>query len=83
MLQLPAVLVLAVAAVGVIVAASGAWHLGAVVLAVALLLAAGIRLTVTTRTAGWLVVRGRVFDAVVLITLGAALVVLSGTVPTG
>lgn len=81
--QLPAVLVLLTAGCGVALAGSGSWHVGAVVLAVALLLAAGLRLSMPTRTAGWLVVRSRGFDAAFLLTLGAALVVLAGTVPTG
>lgn len=79
--QLPAALVLAVAGVGLLMAALGHWRTGSFVFALALLLAAGLRLTLPTSRAGWLVVRSRAFDAAFLLTLGFALIVLANTIP--
>ena len=81
MTQLPALAVLAVAGLGLLLAATLDWQLGAFVFGVALLGAAGLRLTLPTRTAGWLAVRTRGFDAAVLLVLGFAVVVLANTIP--
>ncbi|MCW2615554.1 MAG: hypothetical protein JWN08_2548 [Frankiales bacterium] len=81
--QLPAVSVLAVAAVGLLLGATVDWQPGAVVLGLALLLAAGLRLTLPARQAGWLVVRTRGLDAAVLLLLGFSLVLLATTIPEG
>ena len=80
-MQLPAVLVLAVTAVGLVLGATADWRLGAVVLGLALLLGAGLRLTLPARQAGWLVVRTRGTDAAVLLALGFAVVVLANSIP--
>lgn len=79
--QLPAVSVLAVAAAGLVLAAVLDGQAGAVVVGLALLLAAGLRLTLPARQAGWLVVRTRGLDATLLLTLGFALVLLATTIP--
>ena len=81
MTQLPALAVLAVAALGLVLAAVVDWQLGAFVFGVALLGAAGLRLTLPTRSAGWLAVRTRGLDAATLLALGFAVVVLANTIP--
>lgn len=81
MTQLPALAVLAVAALGLLLAAAVDWQLGAFVFGVALLGAAGLRLTLPTRSAGWLAVRTRALDAALLLALGFAVVVLANTIP--
>ena len=81
MRQLPAIAVLAVAAAGLALAALVDWQPGAVVLGLALLLAAGLRLTLPIRQAGWLVVRTRGLDAAVLLLLGFSLVLLATSIP--
>ena len=79
--QLPSVLVLAVVATGLVLAATVGWQLGTRVLGLAFLLAAGLRLSLPARTAGWLVVRTRGLDAAVLLVLGFAMVALAETIP--
>ena len=81
MTQLPALAVLAVAALGLLLTAALDWQVGAFVFGVALLGAAGLRLTLPTRAAGWLAVRTRGLDAAVLLVLGFAVVVLANTIP--
>ena len=79
--QLPAAVVLTVAATGLLLSALVDWQLGAVVLGLALLLAAGLRLTLPVRQAGWLAVRTRGLDAAVLLALGFGLVLLATSIP--
>jgi hypothetical protein len=81
--QLPTLAVLAVVAGGLAVIAlvTDKWRLGAIVVGLGLLLAAGLRLTLRERQAGFLVVRSRGFDAAVLLSLGFALVALANTIP--
>ena len=81
MRQLPAIAVLVAAATGLVLAALVDWQSGAVVLGLALLLAAGLRLTLPIRQAGWLVVRTRGLDAAVLLVLGFSLVLLATSIP--
>ena len=59
------------------------WQVGGFVVGLALLLAAGLRLTLRERQAGLLVVRSRGFDAAVLLVLGFTVVALANTIPTG
>lgn len=79
--QLPALVVLAVTAVGLLLVATVDARPGILVVGFALMLAAGLRLTLPTRQAGWLVVRTRGLDASVLLMLGFALVLLVNTIP--
>ena len=79
--QLPTTAVLSVAAAGLLLAAVVDWQLGAVVLGFAMLLAAGLRLTLPVRQAGWLAVRTRGLDATVLLALGFGLVLLATSIP--
>lgn len=83
MRELPTLAVLTVVASGLVIGALVDWRLGAIVLGVALLLAAGLRLTLRERQAGFLVVRSRGFDAAVLLVLGFALVALANSIPSG
>jgi hypothetical protein len=81
MTQLPAVAVLLLAGVGLLLVAVADWQVGALVFGLALLGAAGLRLTLPTRSAGWLAVRTRGLDAALLLTLGFAVVLLANTIP--
>ncbi len=83
MRQLPVISVLALVAGGLALAALVDWQPGAFVIGGALLLAAGLRLSLRERQAGYLVVRGRVADAAVLLVLGLTLVALANTIPRG
>lgn len=80
-MRVPAVLVLGLAALGLALTATADWQLGALVLGLSLLVAAGLRLTLPARQAGWLVVRTRALDASVLLVLGFAVVLLATTIP--
>jgi hypothetical protein len=86
--ELPTLAVLAVVAAGLVIVALvshvfgfAGWRAGAFVVGLGLLLAAGLRLTLRERQAGFLVVRSRGFDAAVLLVLGFALVALANTIP--
>jgi hypothetical protein len=79
--QLPALSVLAVATLGLLLAAVVDWQAGAFVIGLSLLLAAGLRLALPVRSAGWLAVRTRGLDAALLLALGFAVVVLANTIP--
>ena len=81
MKQLPTTAVLVIVAGGLVVAGLGHWRAGAFLIGLALLLAAGLRLTLRERQAGFLVVRSRGFDAAVLLLLGFAVVALANTIP--
>lgn len=79
--QLPALVVLAITALGLVLAVTVDAKPGLVVVGLALLLAAGLRLTLPPRKAGWLVVRTRGLDATYLIGLGVAVVLLASAIP--
>ncbi len=79
--QLPSLVVLALVAAGLVVLAVVDARPGILVVGLALLLAAGLRLTLPARSAGWLAVRTRGLDAALLLVLGFAVVVLANTIP--
>ena len=79
--QLPSVLVLAAVGTGLALTAASGWVLGSRVVGLALLLGACLRATLTTSSAGWLAVRTRALDVAVLACLGAAVLVLTQTIP--
>ena len=79
--QLPIVVVLGVLALGLGLAAFVDWQSGAIVTGVAMLLAAGLRLTLPTRQVGLLAVRSRGLDAGVLLVLGFTTVLLANAIP--
>jgi hypothetical protein len=57
------------------------WRRGLLLVGAGLLVGAVVRLVLPARLAGLLVVRGRVFDAVVLAVLGGAVIALTTSVP--
>lgn len=63
--------------VGLGVLATGDWRRGLLLIGAAVALAGVIRLVLPERAAGLLAVRHRWFDAVVLLLLGAAIVVVA------
>lgn len=79
--QGPSLTVLAVVGLGLVDAGRGHWRAGVGTVALGLLLAAGLRLLLPARRAGWLVVRSRAFDAVLLLLAGAAVLALALTIP--
>lgn len=80
--ELPLLSVLAVVGAGLVGSVVlHAWRAGSVVVGLGLLLGGALRLTLPTRQAGLLAVRGRAVDATVLLVLGFALVLLANTIP--
>ena len=79
--QAPTLAVLAGVAAGLVLSAAVDWRRGTVVVGLALLLAAGLRLSLSPQQAGWLAVRGRGFDAALLLALGLGVVALATSVP--
>ena len=79
--QLPALAVLFLAAFGLLVVVTVDPQPGLIVVGLSLLLAAGLRLSLSPRRAGWLVVRTRGLDAFFLLGVGFALVLLANTIP--
>lgn len=79
--QAPSAAVLLVVAGGLAIASRGYWRTGAGTIALGLLLAATLRLSLPPRAAGWLVVRSRAFDAFLLLGAGFAVLALAITIP--
>ena len=79
--ELPTLAVLAVVAAGLALGALHDWLPGAVLIGLALLLGAAMRVALPARRAGLLVVRTRRFDATILVVLGFAVVALAYAVP--
>lgn len=79
--QLPALAVLFLAAFGLLVVVTVDPQPGLIVVGLSLLLAAGMRLSLPPRRAGWLVVRTRGLDAFFLLGVGFALILLANTIP--
>lgn len=73
--------VLLVVGAGLAVASRGYWRTGAGTVALGLLLAATLRISLPPRAAGWLVVRSRVFDAALLLGAGFGVLALAITIP--
>jgi hypothetical protein len=74
-------LILATGALGLAIVWTGDWRLGIRCLAGGLSFAALLRLVLPARDAGMLAVRSRLFDAILLGALGAALFFLATTIP--
>jgi hypothetical protein len=81
LVQAPSAVVFTGAATGLAVALLVDWETGCVLVGLAMLLAAGLRMTLPTRRAGALAVRSRTFDAGLLLVLGFGLVLLATSVP--
>ena len=79
--ELPTLLVMGVAAAGLATAATGRWRLGVLLVGASMVAAAVLRLVLPARTAGLLVVRGRLLDALMMLGLGLATMVLVLAVP--
>lgn len=79
--EAPLVGVLVVVAAGLAVGALHRWRAGALIVAVALLVACVLRLVLPTRASGLLVVRSKRIDVAVLTVLGTALLALAWSVP--
>lgn len=79
--EAPTVLVLLLAAAGLLAVWMHYWRKGLYLVGLALLVGALLRLLLPTRRAGLLVVRGRRTDIAVLTALGTAVLVLARVVP--
>jgi hypothetical protein len=73
--------VLLAVVVGLALVGQDHWRRGLLLAGAGLLAGAVIRLVLPARVAGLLVVRGRIFDSVVLAALGTAVIVLTSSVP--
>ena len=73
--------ILGVCAAGIAVVAGGDWRLGVRVLAVGLMVGAGLRLVLPVRDAGMLAVRHRLIDVTVLAALGGLIYFLASSIP--
>ncbi len=74
-------LVLVVVTIGLVVVSQDYWRRGLLVVGSALVGAGALRLLLPTRPAGLLAVRSRLFDVVMLVTLGFAVIGLTLAVP--
>jgi hypothetical protein len=81
--QLPLLAVLLVVAIGLLDATFGHWRRGLVLLGLALVGAALLRLLLPVRRVGFLAVRSRTVDVVLLAVAGVTLTVIVLTIPGG
>ena len=81
--QWPLLVVLLVVGVGLLQVAFQHWRLGLVVMGLALVGAGVLRLFLPVRRAGFLAVRSRPVDVVLLVGTGLALTVIARTIPSG
>ena len=79
--QLPLLAVLVVVAVGLLMVTFEHWRRGLVVVGLALVGAAVLRLLLPVRRAGFLAVRSRPVDVVLLAVTGLSLAVIAATIP--
>jgi hypothetical protein len=79
--QLPLLAVLVTVAVGLVLVTFDHWRRGLVVVGIALLGAALLRLLLPVRRVGFLAVRSRPVDVVLLAGAGAALTVIAVAIP--
>jgi hypothetical protein len=81
--QLPLLAVLVAVAVGLLVVAIDRWRLGLVIVGLALVGGALLRLLMPVRRVGFLAVRSRTTDVVLLAGTGVVLTVTALTIPAG
>ncbi len=81
--HLPFALVLGVALVGLVRIVQYHWRQGVVLIGIALLLAALLRVLVTDEQAGLIAIRGRGVDALLYSGLGVAVIVVAMTITGG
>ncbi len=79
----PAVLVAVIALVGLGLVLTQHWRRGAVLLGVALLVAAALRVAVPAERVGLLAIRGKVVDVLCYSWFGVAMVLLAATITRG
>ena len=79
--QAPALGVVTLVGTGLGVCLVVDWEPGLVLVGLALVLAAALRLALTPQQAGWLAVRGRGVDATLLLVLGLGVIALARSVP--
>ncbi len=79
--QLPLLAVLVAVGVGLLVVTFDHWRLGLVLIGLALIGGAVLRLLLPVRRAGFLAVRSRPIDVVLLAGAGLALAVIALTIP--
>jgi hypothetical protein len=79
--QLPLLAVLVVVGIGLVVVAFDHWRKGVVIMGVALIGAALLRLLLPVRRVGFLAVRSRPVDVVLLAVTGLAVTVIVLTIP--
>ena len=80
---LPVALVAAIALVGMVLVLTQHWRRGAVLLGVALLVAAALRLAVPAERVGLLAIRGKAVDVLRYSGFGTAMVLLAATITRG
>lgn len=73
--------ILAATVGGLVTVALGSWRVGTQIVGGSLLAAAAIRLALRPHDAGMLAVRHKLVDALLLIAVGAAVIVLAVTIP--
>ena len=81
--QLPLLVVLLVVGLGLLLVTFQHWRMGLVVIGLALVGAGLLRLFLPVRRAGFLAVRSRPVDVVLLAGTGLALAVIARTIPSG
>ena len=79
--QLPLLAVLVTVGVGLLIVTVGVWRRGLVVIGLALVVAALLRLLLPERRAGFLAVRSRPVDVVLMAGAGVALTGIALTLP--
>ena len=80
--QLPLLAVLVTVGVGLLVVTFGHWRRGLVIIGLTLVVAALLRLLLPVRRVGFLAVRGRPLDVVLMAGAGAALTVIALMIPS-
>lgn len=80
--ELPFLLVIAGVGVGLVVVAFHHFKRGSIVIGAAVILGGVLRLALSERRAGLLVVRGRALDAATMIVLGVLIAVAAAIVPS-
>jgi hypothetical protein len=81
--QLPLLAVLVVVGLGLLSVTFGYWRQGLVLIGLALIAAGTLRLLLPVRQAGFLAVRSRPVDVVLLAGTGLALTVIALAIPAG
>ncbi len=81
--QLPLLVVLLVVALGLLLVTFHYWRMGLIAMGLALVGAGVLRLLLPVRRAGFLAVRSRPVDVVLLAGTGLALAIIARTIPAG